>query len=140
MAAFVHSPLNTHYAASKAGVWAMCNSLRLEVKHLGVGVGSFHPTFFKTPMMYALVDNPCSMLVWNNHQGIWKFAELEEVVGSLIYTLENRRDMVTVPRQNAFIAGASGFLRPFIEKIGFDRKRVVKAVQLSEATAAKIKD
>ncbi|MEU9800838.1 hypothetical protein [Streptomyces sp. NPDC051000] len=29
MAAFVHSPLQGPYTASKAGVWAMSNSIRL---------------------------------------------------------------------------------------------------------------
>ncbi|WP_243747925.1 SDR family NAD(P)-dependent oxidoreductase [Mycolicibacterium sp. CBMA 226] len=43
MAAFAHSPLQSPYAASKAGVWAMCDSIRLKVRHLGIGVGSAHP-------------------------------------------------------------------------------------------------
>lgn len=47
MAAFVHAPLNAHYVASKAGVWAMCDSLRLELEHLGIGVGVCIRHFFK---------------------------------------------------------------------------------------------
>ena len=48
VAAFVHSPLQAPYTASKAGVWAMSDSVRLEVRHHGVDVGTIHPTFFKT--------------------------------------------------------------------------------------------
>lgn len=131
MAAFVHSPLNAHYTASKAGVWAMCNSLRLELKPLGVGVGTFHPTFFKTPMMDAAIEGACSKLVWNKHQGIWKFVELDEVVSQLVACIEQRRDLVTVPKQNALVALAPGLMRRLIEKIGFDEQRVAEAVRAS---------
>ena len=60
MAAFVHSPLNAAYTASKAGVLAICNSLRIELKQYGVGVGTLHPTFFQTPLMEAIADGPSS--------------------------------------------------------------------------------
>jgi NAD(P)-dependent dehydrogenase (short-subunit alcohol dehydrogenase family) len=35
----------------QAGVEAMCNSLRLEVAHRGVAVGTIHPTWIDTPMV-----------------------------------------------------------------------------------------
>jgi len=133
MAAFIHSPLNIHYTASKAGVWAMCNSARLELKPDGVGVGTFHPTFFKTPMMDAIVDGPCSKLVWNNHQGIWQFVSLEEVISALVDTIEYRRETVTVPSRNSFVANAPGLARKFVERIGFDDKRVAQAMKLNNA-------
>ncbi|MGW6724708.1 SDR family NAD(P)-dependent oxidoreductase [Nocardia sp. NPDC055029] len=34
MAAFIHSPVHGPYTASKAGVWALCDSTRLEVRYL----------------------------------------------------------------------------------------------------------
>ncbi len=131
MAAFIHSPLNIHYTASKAGVWAMCNSARLELKSDGVGVGTFHPTFFKTPMMDAIVDGLCSTLVWNNHQGIWQFVALEEVISALVDTIEYRRETVTVPSRNSLVANAPGLARKLIERIGFDDESVAQAMKLN---------
>ncbi|WP_326548668.1 hypothetical protein QGN32_11390 [Mycolicibacterium sp. ND9-15] len=44
------TPLNGPYAASKAGVWALCDATRLEgYATMASGVGSMHPTFVKTP-------------------------------------------------------------------------------------------
>ncbi|MCG8317010.1 MAG: SDR family NAD(P)-dependent oxidoreductase [Pseudomonadales bacterium] len=128
MAAFVHSPLNTGYTATKAGVWAMCDSLRLEVKQYGVDVGTIHPTFFSTPMMEA---NPCSELVWNNHKGIWKYVALDEVVRDLLDGIELRSDIVVVPKRNKWIASSPGLIRGLVERIGFDDRSIAKAVSLS---------
>jgi NAD(P)-dependent dehydrogenase (short-subunit alcohol dehydrogenase family) len=51
LASFAHSPGMSAYCASKAGLEAMCNSLRLEVAHKGVEVGTIHPTWIDTPMV-----------------------------------------------------------------------------------------
>ncbi len=50
-AAIVHIPGNAAYSAAKAGVEAFGNSLRAEVKHLGVDVGVAHPTWIATDMV-----------------------------------------------------------------------------------------
>lgn len=130
MAAFIHSPLNAHYTASKAGVWALCDSARLELKHEGVAVGSLHPTFFKTPMMDAVIDGPCSTLVWKNHQGLWKFVSLQEVIDALVDCIEYRRETVTVPRRNSIVAKMPGVARLLVERIGFNDKDVARAMKL----------
>ena len=71
MAAFVHSPLNGPYVASKAGVWALCDATWLELRHHGVSVGSAHPTFFKTPMMDDVPDDPAgNTLLGGNEKGL----------------------------------------------------------------------
>lgn len=51
LASFAHPPGMSAYAASKAAVEAMCNSLRSEVAHLGVEVATIHPTWLATPMV-----------------------------------------------------------------------------------------
>jgi NAD(P)-dependent dehydrogenase (short-subunit alcohol dehydrogenase family) len=51
LASFAHTPGFSAYSASKAGVEAMCNALRTEVAHLGVEVGTIHPTWINTDMV-----------------------------------------------------------------------------------------
>jgi NAD(P)-dependent dehydrogenase (short-subunit alcohol dehydrogenase family) len=51
LASFAAPPLMSAYAASKAGVEAFANSLRMEVAHLGVDVCTIHPTWIATRMV-----------------------------------------------------------------------------------------
>ena len=51
LASFAHAPGMSAYSASKAGVEAMCNSLRTELTHHGVAVGTIHPGWIDTPMV-----------------------------------------------------------------------------------------
>lgn len=51
MASFVHAPGLSAYSASKAGVEAFANSLRIEVAHQGVDVGTLHPSWIATDMV-----------------------------------------------------------------------------------------
>jgi NAD(P)-dependent dehydrogenase (short-subunit alcohol dehydrogenase family) len=57
-AAIVHLPGNAAYSAAKAGVEAFANSLRAEVKHLGVDVGVVHPTWIATDMVNSADEHP----------------------------------------------------------------------------------
>jgi NAD(P)-dependent dehydrogenase (short-subunit alcohol dehydrogenase family) len=136
MAAFVHSPLQAHYTASKAAVWAMCDSIRLEVKHLGVGVGSVHPTFFHTPMMDQVHADAAGVKLWGgNKGGLWRMISREEVVDGVIRGMERRSDMVVLPARNALIAKAPGFFRKVAEKLGFKSADIVEAIDLAERKA-----
>lgn len=50
-ASFSHLPGMAAYAASKAGLEAFCNALRIEQAHHGVTVGALHPLWITTPMV-----------------------------------------------------------------------------------------
>ena len=50
-ASFPSLPGLAAYAASKAGVESLTNALRLEVAHLGVGVGCAHPSWIDTDLV-----------------------------------------------------------------------------------------
>ncbi len=51
LATFAHPPGMSAYAATKSGVEAFCNSLRMEVAHLGVDVATIHPAWIATRMV-----------------------------------------------------------------------------------------
>ncbi|MCW2681260.1 MAG: putative dehydrogenase [Frankiales bacterium] len=58
LAAMVHAPLMSAYAASKAGVEAMAHALRPELAHLGVTVGVAYLAFTDTAMVQAADTDP----------------------------------------------------------------------------------
>lgn len=135
MAAFVHSPLNGPYVASKAGVWALCDATRLELRHYGVGVGSVHPTFFKTPMMDDVHADPAGNTLWGgNKTGLWKMIPLQTVVDSVVAGIERRADMIVPTRQNALVARIPGLVRPLVDRISFRGNTLPDAIaQASKA-------
>lgn len=135
MAAFVHSPLQASYTASKAGVWALCDSLRLEVRHLGVGVGSVHPTFFRTPMMDDVLADPAGRELWGgNEKGLWRMVPLQTVITDIVNGIERRVDLIAIPKSNTLIAKAPGLFRPFFDRFGFRGQTVPRAIELASST------
>lgn len=133
MAAFIHSPLQGPYVASKAGVWALCDATRLEVRHHGVGVGSLHPSFFKTPMMDDVHADPAGNALWGgNEKGLWKMISIETVVSSVIAGIERRADVIVPTRQNAVVARVPGLVRPVIDRLGFPGRTIPDAIALIE--------
>jgi NAD(P)-dependent dehydrogenase (short-subunit alcohol dehydrogenase family) len=137
MAAFVHSPLQASYTASKAGVWAMCDSIRLELRHLGVGVGSAHPTFFRTPMMDDVLTDPAGRELWGgNEKGLWRMVPLQAVTTGILNGIERRADLIAIPRTNTPIAKAPGVFRPFFDRFGFRGQTVPRAIELASRTGS----
>ena len=132
MAAFVHSPLNGPYVASKAGVWALCEATRLELRHYGVTVGSVHPTFFKTPMMDDVHDDPAGHTLWGgNKSGLWKMIPLDEVVEAIVTGIEHRAPLIVAPRRNSVVARVPGLVRPLVDRIGFPGRTIPDAITLA---------
>lgn len=132
MAGFIHSPLQSGYTASKAGVWALSNSLRLEMRPHGVGVGTLHPTFFNTPMHEAMLKNPAGETLWGGHRREpFKMVERDDVVAAAVGAIQKRSLTVTVPARNAVAALAPGLLRGVIGKIGFSDETILKATELA---------
>jgi len=132
MAPFVHSPLQSPYTASKAGVWAMCDSIRLELRHLGVGVGSAHPTFFHTPMMDDVVADPAGKELWGgNEKGLWKMVSLKTVIDGIVDGIERRAAQIIIPKTLTPTAKAAGLFRPFFDRVGFRPNSIQRAIELA---------
>ncbi|WP_256715708.1 SDR family NAD(P)-dependent oxidoreductase, partial [Pseudomonas aeruginosa] len=132
LAAFFHSPLQASYTASKAGVWALCNSIRMEVKHLGVGVGSVHPTFFNTAMLANMHADPAGLKLWDGNRSLFfKSITLEMVVDGIHRGIERRSEMVVIPSSNSLPVRAPGIFRGVIEKFGFKQKNIIESIDLA---------
>ncbi|TDL07507.1 SDR family NAD(P)-dependent oxidoreductase [Mycolicibacterium obuense] len=137
MAAFVHSPLQSSYVASKAGVWALSDSLRLELRGTGVTVGSVHPTFFDTPMMDVARADEGARLLWGEHRRPpWRFVPRERVVEETVTAIERRAALTTVPRRLGLVARAAGLARPVVELLGFPPRRTARAVEIAASRRA----
>lgn len=133
MACFVHSPLQSAYSASKAGVYALVNSLRQELRGTGVTCGTLHPTFFATPMLDESLADPAGALVWKgNTGGIWKQTTVEAVVAAAVAGIERRAKTTVVPRRLKTVALFPGIMRPVIERIGFNDQDIREAVEAAD--------
>jgi NAD(P)-dependent dehydrogenase (short-subunit alcohol dehydrogenase family) len=58
LAAITHAPPLSHYAASKAGVEAFGNAVRIETRHKGVDVGVAYFAVIDTPMVSRAYEDP----------------------------------------------------------------------------------
>src|SRR3954452_9856677 len=58
LAAILHAPPLSHYTASKAGVEAFGNAVRMEVRHKGVDLGVAYFAVIDTPMVGRAYEDP----------------------------------------------------------------------------------
>lgn len=128
--AYVHPPLLASYAASKAGVAALCDVLRLEMRSLGVTVGSVHPAIFRTPMIGDALSTPAASELVNDFTGVFKTVPLETVVDELVRGIERRSRRTVIPRQHRPTALVPGLAQALVERLAFRPKTIARAIQL----------
>lgn len=133
MAAFVHTPLQGAYPAAKAGVWALCDTLRLELQHEGVAVGSLHPSYFKTPMVDSVMDDPAAGPLWfKAHGGPFDLIPIEDVVRDTVKGIESRARQVVCPRSLRLASVAPRAFQHLVER-RFTPERVQAAIERARA-------
>lgn len=86
-------PKSAAYCASKAGVSALFESLRIDLAHTGVDVSIIHPGFIKTPLTAGRKRMPYLM-------------ELDDAVDKIIRVIEKRKKTYSFPWQLATIVRA----------------------------------
>jgi NAD(P)-dependent dehydrogenase (short-subunit alcohol dehydrogenase family) len=97
LAAIVHMPGLASYNVAKAGVEAMGDTLRPELKHLGVRVGVAHMTFVDTDMVRGVDDHPVFGKVRSGIPLAGKVYPLDFAVGKFIDGIRKRSRTVHVP-------------------------------------------
>ncbi|GAA1715995.1 SDR family oxidoreductase [Kribbella sp. NPDC056951] len=97
LAAVVHIPGLASYNVAKAGVEAMGDTLRPELKHLGVRVGVAHMTFVDTDMVRGVDDHPVFGKVRTGIPLASKVYPLEFAVQKFTDGIKRRKRTVHVP-------------------------------------------
>ena len=111
LASFAHAPYMSGYCATKAGVEAMADSLRIEVAHHGVEVTTIHPTWIDTDMVCEADDLPSFQLLRRALRPPFKKTyPVERAVTDIVAGFERRRRRICVPRF-VYVAHA---LRPLL--------------------------
>lgn len=136
LAAFVPVPFMSAYSPSKAAIWALCNTLRLELEPRGITVGSAHPPFIRTPMTEPLLVDAAMVRLTNNFSGVWEFAKLDKVVEDITRGLRRRDAHVITPRKLYPVAKAPGLFRPLIEYRAYKGNAIGQAMTIALARNA----
>jgi NAD(P)-dependent dehydrogenase (short-subunit alcohol dehydrogenase family) len=122
LAAAAHAPGMAAYAASKAGVEAFANSLRGEVKRLGVDVGVAYFGFIDTDMVRGADSHPVIAKLRDDSLGPFgKTHPVSSVGRAVVAGMEGRSRSVTVPRWVKAILLLRGVLQPLTERGAYDR-------------------
>jgi NAD(P)-dependent dehydrogenase (short-subunit alcohol dehydrogenase family) len=101
MAAFAAYPGMAPYATSKAGVEQLANALRLEVAHLGVGVGSTHMSWIDTALVR---DAEADLPVFRDNRAkrprslFLKITSVDKCAAAFVKGIEGRKSRVYCPR------------------------------------------
>jgi len=125
LASFGHAPGMSAYAASKAGVEAMCNSLRNEVAYLGVEVASIHPSWIDTDMVR---EGDGSLRAFHRLREAMRppfkrTYPVERAASDIVAGFEQRSRRICTPR---FVMVAHA-LRPLLTTALFERDQRVAA-------------
>jgi NAD(P)-dependent dehydrogenase (short-subunit alcohol dehydrogenase family) len=122
LAAALHAPGMAAYAASKAGVEAFANSLRSEVKRLGVDVGVAYFGFIDTDMVRGADAHPAIGALRVETPGpVGKTYPVSAVGKAVADGIDKRRRWVVVPGWIRPLLVLRTALAPLIERGSFDR-------------------
>jgi NAD(P)-dependent dehydrogenase (short-subunit alcohol dehydrogenase family) len=132
IAAAVHTPGMSAYAASKAAVEALGNSLRAEVAHLGVRVGVAYFSWIDTDMVRGADEMPASKFMRAKLRGPAAKTYPVSAAGRAVADgIEQRARRVIVPRQFRTLLLARMAVARLTESQS--RKDVPEFVRLMEA-------
>ncbi len=121
LAAAIHGPGMAAYSAAKAGAEAFADSLRTEVKHLGVDVGVAYFGFIDTDMVRASDAHPALGSLRANAGGpIAKTYPVSQVGKAVIEGIEKRARWVVVPRWSRAVLVLRTALAPLLDKASFE--------------------
>ena len=118
LASAIHTPLMSHYAASKAGVEALADVARQELAPDGIDVGCLHPTFVKTPMLAEAKETGATEKLWGGNKGLFNAVEPALVVNAMYQAIVRRQRKIIAPKLIAPVILAPGLFHWVADKAG----------------------
>ncbi|GAB2825881.1 SDR family oxidoreductase [Lentzea nigeriaca] len=132
LAAIVHIPGNAAYSAAKAGCEAFADSLRAEVRHLGVDVGTAYFSWISTDMVDSADEHPVFGKLRKGMPGLaGKKYPVRDVGKAVVRGVEKRAKAVHVPGW----VGALKYFRAFTPMV-VDRQAVEEVADADRQMAA----
>jgi NAD(P)-dependent dehydrogenase (short-subunit alcohol dehydrogenase family) len=127
-AAVMHLPLMAPYAASKAAVEALADSLRVELAPKGVAVGCAYFLFIDTDMVRQADSHPATQ----RSKITLGRAPLSAAVDAIVAGVERRSRVVVAPRHLKALMVLRGIVNPLANRLAPRRRDVREAIRLAE--------
>ena len=122
LAAAIHGPGMAAYSAAKAGAEAFANSLRVEVKRLGVDVGVAYFAFIDTDMVRGADSHPAIGKLRQDAPGPFgKTYPVSAVGKAVVEGMQKRSRWIVVPGWARALLVLRVALAPLIDRGSFDR-------------------
>lgn len=134
LAALTHAPLMGPYAASKAGVEALSNVLRIETAPSGMRVGCAYFGFIDTDLVRASFAEPATEAM---RAGMPSFvgrpAPLALAVDAIERGIERRAARIWAPRWVGPLLALRGLLQPLTERrLRSEQDRLAEGIRLAD--------
>ncbi|UWR16424.1 SDR family oxidoreductase [Sulfitobacter sp. M368] len=116
-AAVAHSPLQGQYCATKAGVWALMDCMRQEVRHRGVDVGALCPSFVvPDPDEIRPVDQVMVHLWGEPNLGGKQSVSARDVAQVAVGMVKKREREAVAPRRMNYVIRWPRFVQRMLER------------------------
>jgi NAD(P)-dependent dehydrogenase (short-subunit alcohol dehydrogenase family) len=125
LAAALHAPMMSAYCMSKAGVEAMADCLRVEVRPTGTAVGCAYFSFIDTDMVRRGLERPAAARMKERMRGPFKPPPVSVAGAAIVRGIERRARHVYAPR---WVIGAL-YLRTVLQPLS---ERAVRESELRE--------
>ena len=116
VAAALHLPMMGAYCASKAGVEALGNSLRIELKPTGARVGVAYFAEIDTDMTSRGFGTEAAGVLTSNLRAFMRVAPLKVAIDALERGIDRRARRVVAPRSAAPLLPLRMAVQPFVDR------------------------
>ena len=136
--ALVHTPMMAAYTASKAGVEAFGDALRVELDHTGTKVGVAYFSFIDTDMVRRAFDRPSARAGQERLGGPFsRWAPVADVGDAIVEGVERRARHVMVPKTLRPLLYLRSVIQPLAERQA-KRRGVADVIRMAEQEATEL--